>query len=695
MKTNLLFTAFLLNISFGLIAQIIHVPADQPTIQDGINAANNGDTVLVADNIYFENINFIGKAITVASVYIIYGDTNHINNTIINGSQPVNLDYGSTVTFITGEDTTSVLSGFTITGGTGLNQSSLYMGLGGGVSCYNAGAKIINNKIINNTVSNLSYPAGGGIGFIKGSSNSWVVISNNVISNNTAVADQEETFGGGIYILGSARIENNVIENNYCHLLSIEGEIQGGGIYAESSTSNPLDTLFVSNNLFKNNVIEGGDYIVGAGLASGDFLHCPASYIKNNTFSGNSVISSGVGYGSAIHMTKIYGDLVIEGNIIQENSVISEGGGGTVIYINQPFSKVMILNNFISDNWATSESGWSWAAGIWLWDAENAIVVIDGNTIKNNSGNRAGGFYACNSYNFTLTNNIFAGNAVDFGGGAIHLFQYYGKENIYYPKNRTTHNLYNLKLTKTESLHPVIANNTIVDNHVGQDGGAIFITTTYDSLCPVIMNNIFWDNEVSGNFGKDINHGGEEYLTIQNNDIDTDFIFGNWDGDGNINGDPLFIDDLYHLDNCASPCANAGIEELEINENIYYCPSNDMDDDIRPYLNTFPDIGADETPCPQTSIKENQIVLSSKSLNSYPNPFSNQTTIQFNIQHADFVRLTIVDYSGKEIQTLISEKLLTGPNQIEWNAEGLPSGIYFLRLETNGISETRIIVLLD
>ena len=48
-------------------AAIINVPADQPTIQAGINAASNGDSVLVAPGTYTENINFMGKAITVTS----------------------------------------------------------------------------------------------------------------------------------------------------------------------------------------------------------------------------------------------------------------------------------------------------------------------------------------------------------------------------------------------------------------------------------------------------------------------------------------------------------------------------------------------------------------------------------------------------------------------------------------------------
>ncbi len=67
---GILFSIFFLLWIYGVAAaaqRTIHVPVDQPTIQAGINAANPGDTVLVSPGTYTENIDFMGKAITVIS----------------------------------------------------------------------------------------------------------------------------------------------------------------------------------------------------------------------------------------------------------------------------------------------------------------------------------------------------------------------------------------------------------------------------------------------------------------------------------------------------------------------------------------------------------------------------------------------------------------------------------------------------
>ena len=105
----------------GLRAQqTINVPTNQPTIQAAINAANNGDTVLVAPGTYTENINFSGKAITVTS-------SGGPSVSIIDGGAR-----GSVVTFATGETTSSTLSGFTIRNGQS-NFNTPGFGSGGGI----------------------------------------------------------------------------------------------------------------------------------------------------------------------------------------------------------------------------------------------------------------------------------------------------------------------------------------------------------------------------------------------------------------------------------------------------------------------------------------------------------------------------------------------------------------------------------
>jgi hypothetical protein len=94
----------------GVEAAILEVgPSGYPytLIQAGINAAVDGDTVLVHDGTYFENITFSGKAITVKSV-------NGAASTIIDANAS-----GSVVTFSSGEGSGSVLDGFTILNGNG------------------------------------------------------------------------------------------------------------------------------------------------------------------------------------------------------------------------------------------------------------------------------------------------------------------------------------------------------------------------------------------------------------------------------------------------------------------------------------------------------------------------------------------------------------------------------------------------
>ncbi|MCP4708172.1 MAG: hypothetical protein GY869_06080, partial [Planctomycetes bacterium] len=103
-------TVFLL--TTPLYAAIINVPGDQPTIQAGIDAAVDADTVLVQPGTYFENINYNGKNIMLGSLFLTTQDTSYISQTVIDGNED-----GSVVRFESGEDSTAILNGFTITRG--------------------------------------------------------------------------------------------------------------------------------------------------------------------------------------------------------------------------------------------------------------------------------------------------------------------------------------------------------------------------------------------------------------------------------------------------------------------------------------------------------------------------------------------------------------------------------------------------
>ena len=98
-----------------------------------------------------------------------------------------------------------------------------------------------------------------------------------------------------------------------------------------------------------------------------------------------------------------------------------------------------------------------------------------------------------------------------------------------------------------------------------------------------------------------------------------------------------------------------------------------------------------------TFIEEEQIYEISTSYflsNNFPNPFNPSTKIQYSIPISNTVEIKVYDILGKEVETLINEEKSVGIYELNWNAIGLPSGVYFCQLRTGNFIETKKMILL-
>jgi hypothetical protein len=74
---------------------------------------------------------------------------------------------------------------------------------------------------------------------------------------------------------------------------------------------------------------------------------------------------------------------------------------------------------------------------------------------------------------------------------------------------------------------------------------------------------------------------------------------------------------------------------------------------------------------------------------NYPNPFNPSTSISFEIPSPSFVKLTIYDALGRDVSTLVNEKLNAGSYEWDWNAGNLTSGMYYYTLKAGDFVETK------
>jgi len=240
--------------------------------------------------------------------------------------------------------------------------------------------------------------------------------------------------------------------------------------------------------------ITGGVANGGGTNYSGSGIFCynlnDTNLIANNTISGNSTGSHGVGGGIACYESSPQ----ITNNTISGNS--ADGGGGISCYNSLP----AITNNIISGN-----SG-SYGGGI---SCSSSHPQITNNTITGNSADGGGGIYCTSSSWPAITNNTISGNLADYGGGI----------SCYNSLPAITNNTISGNLANSgggiscSSSSPAITNNTISGNLAYYSGGGI----SCSSSSPEITNNIISGN--SADVGGGISCDYSSSPAITNNTI--------------------------------------------------------------------------------------------------------------------------------------------------------------------------------
>lgn len=440
-------------------------------------------------------------------------------------------------------------------------------------------------------------------------------------------------------------------------------------IQAGIDSSSSADTVLVYPETYVENInFNGKDIVVGSlFLTTGD-----TSYISSTIIDGGwwgPVVTFENGEDSTALIT---GLLVRNGTAWQ--------GGGIYCYSSSP----SLANVAVSGNDASLRGG-----GIsCYWNSNPDLTHV---TISGNSAPEGGGIYCYYNSGPSLTNVTISGNTADEGAGIYCYSSSPSLINVTIEGNAAGERgggvmchlsspiLTNATISTNSSplggaiccgnSSPTIVN-TIVAGNAGTYGGILF----YDSPDASITYGDFHNNE-NGDFFGAVPQDVGAIDTINGNGDSCDTYF-------NIFLDPMFVDTVagdYHLQ-AGSPCVDAGD------------PDSPLDPD-----STIADMGAfyyhqtgiwDENG--GESIEPSTFHL----LRSFPDPFRERTVIQYGLLRSSAVRIAIYNLLGQETATLIDTEQEAGLHTVIWDGRNnsgrrVPSGPYFLRLETQEYSATR------
>lgn len=347
----------------------LRVPTDFPNIQDAMNAAVDGETICVQPGTWASSLTFPGTAITVFGIA---------------GPEATILRYtigGPVVYFHLAETESTVLEGFTITGG--------LTNYGGGIQVWGASPTLRNLVVTGNAASGF----GGGIYVTEGAP----LLEDITVSGNTS-----GYAGGGLALVSAPAVLTRV------EVMDNVADLNGGGMYLKESEA-VLEDLTVTGN-------SANQY--GGGL----FMDDSPATLTRLTVSGNTCNSAGGLYLRA-------SDALISDSVFEDN-VVAHYGGGVICDVATPlFQNVRFIGNTADDCGAGLQVFFSCTASFRNCSftgnvADGAAVYIESGsapTFENVVilGNTGGALSVEGDSTPSFTNVTIAGNVAEWNAGVM------------------------------------------------------------------------------------------------------------------------------------------------------------------------------------------------------------------------------------------------------------------------------------
>ncbi len=711
-------------------------------VQDAIDGANHGDTILVEPSTYYENINFNGKNVVLTSRYLFTEDETYINNTILDGAHS-----GRVVTITNGENRTCQLIGFTIQNGfISPNDGSAGIVYGGGIRIQYSSPSIVFCTIKHNSTSVI-----GSAGGISISYDSAPLLSGLSVHSN-----QAGTFsGGGIGIAPSANPEFDAINkcsiyNNYA---GYNNDISVGMIFTDS-LSIPLDTFTIDLPDQSSNVWPDGLNLTMDHAYFEKVAH--DLYVSPTGDNQNSGLISEDPLKTIQHaLTIIESDSTIRRRIYIEEGVYSPsdgqffplnirtgvdliGAGQELTILDGENERNLMLawfdNHYRISNLTIkgcARTGEPRAVRIFEnIDAEYRNIRFtenNGGSILQGQVGFPEGFEQLHPLN---TSVLF--DSLEFIDNTCRLNTTFGgcarteiRNSIFRNTQAVYSDIWELYLNYPFQIHTtfhienpvnIVSNVEVSLNENMQAWGPAYgIALLVNNTAVKVLSSTFADNHLPESMGAGITLFGGAELVIANS-----IVHGN-------TPNQFWLENAYNMSqntlvvkNCLIQGGESGVGQVGENtfywlgdnldadpwfqgggENPYYLTANspaiDAGTDFfvwegdtivnlssSEYAGLAPDIGAYEYQAPD-AVDKQTLPAGFELHGNFPNPFNGSTHISFSIPIIDDVEFTIYNMKGQLLERQELPNLSTGLHRIHWEAGNLSSGLYLYQIKSQGI----------